>query len=374
MSRIEASLLSRIAISASSQERAVLCSRLAIYYFHKGDSDRALRLVDEVRDWARSNEALNVMVYINLAEATDRYQSAQTNAAIEKAKRAYALSSASGRENLIALSAIWLAHLEFNEGHYADAVKLTRLCLKTLDRAEALTRTRCHTLVADLLSFCGKMSDATLWYARARSAAVDEGDEIAIGQIIYNSAAFRFNNVRLSKARGEEIGEQLRLIEMMIGSSSHYDVGVKSSAFKSFLPMLNAQLMMLRGDYINSSRIFSQWLKSADTNVDERVIKLCQADFALCLASLGDVDQAVQILDEIDAQDHAAVPPDEVAISYHQRSVIHSIIGNSTMSKRCLNRSKVALEEHERVQSEILSLISSEISAVLKEAIGRDQT
>ena len=358
MSRIEASLLSKIEGSDSSQERALLRCRLAIYYFHKGDCGRAARLVDEVRNWARSNEALDVTVYINLAEATDRFQSAQTIAALEKAKRAFALSSASGKNNLIGLSAIWLAHLEFNEGHYADAVKLTQLCLKTVDQAEFLTRIRCHTLVADLLSFCGKVSDATSWYTKARVAAVDEGDEIAVGQIIYNSASFRFNNVRLLRACGKEIREELSFVEMMIASSSHYDVGVESSAFKSFLPMLNAQLLMLRGDYINSARIFSQWLNSSDVVVDVRVRRLCQVDYSFCMASLDDVTQAVKILDEIDAKDEIVVPPDEVAIAYHQRSLIHSIIGDSVKAKRCLDRSEAALEEHERVQSEILSLIS----------------
>lgn len=365
MSRIEANLLARIENSASLREQASLRSRLAIYYFHKGDCERARRLVDEVRDWAKFNEALEVMVYINLAEATDLYQSAQTEAAIQKAKRAYALSSASPKQSLIALSAIWLGHLEFNECHYLDAIRLIEQCLKTVDMAEPLARTRCYTLIADLLSFSGKSSESTAWYAKARSAAVEEGDEIAIGQIIYNAAAFRFNNVRLARVRGAEVGDELRLIELMISSSSYYDVGVRSSAFKSFLPMLNAQLMMLRGDFKGAASVFSQWLDSSGVSLDHRLSLVCRADFALCLARLGDNVRAVEFLNETGALNEASAPPDEAAIILHQKSFIYSMLGDSAMSVVCMEKSRVDLERHEQVQKDIISMLAVSVASAI---------
>ncbi len=364
MSRIESSLLSRIEGSTNSRLRAVLCSRLAIYYFHKGDCDRAQRLVSEVRDWARTNEALDVMVYINLAEATDLYQSAQTGAAIQKAKRAFALASAAHEQSLVALSSIWLARLFFDDCQYCEAVKMISLCLRTVEQADPLTRTRCYTLIADLVSFCGNALAASPWYAKARAAAVEEGDEIAIGQILYNAAAFRFNNVRLAHVRGNEIGEELRLLELMISSSSHYDVGVKSSAFKSFLPMLNAQLMLLRGDHKNSSRIFSQWLHSSSVSVDSRLSTLCRADFAFCLASLGEHNQALDALTAIDSGVEGAVTPDDAAIIFHQYSSVHSIVGDAMTSNFYLKKSEAELTRHESVQREILSMISTEIGDI----------
>lgn len=364
MSRIESSLLTRIEGSANSRVRAVLCSRLAIYYFHKGDYDRAQRLVSEVRDWARTNEALEVMVYINLAEATELYQSARTGAAIQKARRAFALGSASQEQSLVALSAIWLARLFFDDCQYLEAVKMIALCLRTVEQAEPLTRTRCYTLIADLLSFCGKAIAASPWYAKARAAAVEEGDEIAIGQIIYNAAAFRFNNVRLAQIRGEEIGEELRLLELMISSSSHYDVGVRSSAFKSFLPMLNAQLMLLRGDHKNSSRIFSQWLQSSSVTVDSRLSTLCRADFAFCLANLGEHEQALDALTAMDSGVESNVTPDDAAMIFHQCSSVHSIVGDAATSNSYLRKSEAELARHESVQREILIMISTEIGDI----------
>jgi hypothetical protein len=238
------------------------------------------------------------------------------------------------------------------------------LCLKTADQAEPLTKARCYTLVADVLCFCGDSLAASPWYAKARLAAVEEGDEIAIGQIIYNTAVFRFNNVRLSQLRGEEIGEELRLIEMMIGSSSHYDVGVKSSAFKSFLPMLNAQMMMLRRDYQRSSRIFSQWLSSSSVTVDTRLSKLCRADFALCLACLGDHARALDVLGGIDPDAEGAVTPDDAAIIFSQCSSVHSIVGDATMSKYYLDKSAAELHRHESIQRDILAMISDNVGDI----------
>lgn len=367
MSRIETNLLTRIESSNAPRERAILCARLAIYYFHKGDCAKAQKLVGEVRDWARTNEPLEAMVYINLAEATDLYQSAQTGAAILKTKRAFALSSASREQGLVALCASWLARLYFDDCQYANSVKMIALCLRTVGESEPLARTRCYTLVADVLSFCGKSLTASPWYAKARAAAVEEGDEIAIGQIIYNTAVFRFNNVRLAQLRGEEVDEELRMIELMIGSSSHYDVGVKSSAFKSFLPMLNAQLMMLRRDYKNSSKIFSQWLQSSSVSVDTRLSALCRADFALVLACLGDQSQALDILGGIDIEREAMVTPDDAAIIFAQCSAVYSIVGDKTMAKHYSDRSAAELGKHGDVQSEILSLIASDIGDVIKE-------
>jgi tetratricopeptide (TPR) repeat protein len=364
MSRIEESLLSRIQNSSIERERAMLSSRLAIYYFHKGESERAIKLVDKVRAWLRLNDGLDVMVYINLAEAADLFQSAQTQEAIQKAKRAYALSAASGRRDLVALSAIWLAHLDFNDGLYVDAVRMIGVCLSSLDQSEALARTRCYTLIADILSFCGMASKATPWYTKARAAAVEEGDEIAIGQIIYNSAAIRFNNLRLSHVRGEEIVEELRFLELMISSSSHYDAGVSSRAFKSFLPMLNAQLLMLRGDFKNASRIFALWLQTPDAAVDKRVKAICQADFALSKTRSGDLSQAIEMAGTIELQIDVSLPPDEAAIIYHQRAELFSVAGDAGRSELYTNMVKEELNKHEKVQREIASLLSSELGLV----------
>jgi tetratricopeptide (TPR) repeat protein len=361
MSRIEENLLSRIQNSSIERERAMLNSRLAIYYFHKGESERAISVVDKVRAWLRLNDRLDVMVYINLAEATDKFQSADTQEAIQKAKRAYALSAASGRRDLMALSAAWLAHLDFNDGHYVDAVSMISVCLSSLDQAEPLAKTRCYTLLADILSFCGNSSEATPWYAKARAAAVEEGDEIAIGQIIYNSAAFRFNNLRLSQVRGEAVDDELRLLELMISSSSHYDAGVNSKAFKSFLPMLNAQVLMFRGDYKNASRIFALWLKSSDALVDKRVKAICQADFALSIARNGDVGHAMNMVEASELQSDILSPPDEAAIIYHQNAEIYSIAGALGKSQHCANRALEELNKHQKVQKEITLLLSSEL-------------
>jgi len=362
MSRIESNLLSKIENSSSALERAVLSSRLAVYYFHKGDSRRAMRLVEELRAWSMVNDGLDVMVYINLAEATDFFQSAQTEGAIKKARRAYALSFASGKQNLIALSAIWMAHILFNNGQYADAVSMIGTSLKNIHQSEALAKTRCYVMIADLLGFCGRSIEANPWYFKARAAAVEEGDEIAIGQIIYNSAVFRFNNVRLAQVRGLPIEEELRLLELMISSSSNYDVGVNSSAFKSLLPMLNAQLLMLREDYVESSRTFAQWLQFSDASVDARIITLCRADFALSLAITGLLDQAIEQFRLIDERDESTLPPDEAAIINHQRSRIYSIVGDNAMAERHSGIARSMLQEHEHIQNEILSRLLKEIA------------
>lgn len=301
------------------------------------------------------------MVYINLAEATDRFQAAKTEQAIQKAKRAHALSAASGDPGLIALSAVWLAHFEFNCGRYEDAVNSIGVCLKRIDHSEIIVKVRCNTLIADLMSFCGRSLDAISWYAKARSCAVDEGDEIAMGQIIYNSAVFRFNNIRLDEIRGKDIHEELRLVELMIGSSSHYDAGVQSSAFSSLLPMLNAQLLMLRGDFNRSAKMFGLWLDSSDAAVDERLVAICRADFALSLAYSGALERAIQLIELPTTDDETLLPPDEIAIIFHQRARIYAIAGTSDLSDAHRSRSQSALKQHEEVQQEILKLLSDEL-------------
>jgi tetratricopeptide (TPR) repeat protein len=207
------------------------------------------------------------------------------------------------------------------------------------------------------LSFCGRGANATAWYAKARAAAVEEGDEIAMGQILYNSAAHRFNNLRLARVRGDEFDDELRFMELMIGSSSHYDVGVRSSAFRSFLPMLNAQLLMLRGDYAKSLAIFSLWLESPGVTVDERVSTVCRADFALTLAQTGELNKAIEQLKRIERLDEG-LPPDERAILHHQRSLVYSAAGNAVLAEAFKIAANAEIKRHEEIQSEIVDMVS----------------
>jgi tetratricopeptide (TPR) repeat protein len=361
MSRIEDSLLAKIENSSSTQERAILISRLAIYYFHKGDSEKANKLVEDVRAWMKINSSVDVMVHINLAEAADLFQSARTKESIQKAKRAYALSSAAGKKSLVALSAIWLAHLEYHAWNYTEAIGMIRVYVENSDEAGDLAETRYYMMFANILAFCGKTADAKLWYSKARAAAVREGDEIAIGQIIYNSAVFQFHNIRLSHIRGDAVEEDIRLIELMIGSSSHYDVGVRSSAFKSLLPMLNAQLLTFKKDFKSSARIFARWLQSSEVAVDDRLSTVCRADFALSLANIGDLSGALEQFSIIDAHGGMAVTPDDAAIIFHQLALLCAVAGDDGMSEVNYEKAKAALKKHEGIQREVLALIENEL-------------
>jgi tetratricopeptide (TPR) repeat protein len=363
MSRIEDRLLEQIAKTTIQHDRVVATARLAIYYFHKGEYGRATALVDSIRGAQSATGNLEAMVYVNLAEATLLHQSGNGDDAALKAKRAHALSTAAQRRDLVSLSGIWLAHLEFNRGNYANCISLLGAAAKTIEVAPLLARTRLNMLVGDLLTFCGREPLASRWYSLARASAIEEGDEVAIGQIIFNAAAFGFNNVRVVCVRGQEIEEQIRFIELMIASSSNYDVGVGSSAFESLLPMLNAQLLLLRRKYEDSAKIFSRWLGSPDAAIDARLRTTCGADYALALAHIGAQDEAIRQLVDVERVNIDELPPDEAAIVLCQLSTLYAALGDSERATELRTRSIAEIVKHESIQKQIFEHLNNEFLA-----------
>jgi hypothetical protein len=83
------------------------------------------------------------------------------------------------------------------------------------------------------------------------------------------------------------------------------------------------------------------------------------------LASLGDYKQALDVLGNADALDDMAVTPDDAAIIFYQYSCVYEMIGDSSMSKCCMDKSATELEKHQAVQGELRSLISRYVGNIL---------
>ena len=362
MSRIERRIFSELSNEVSEKKRAELKARLAIYYYQKGEIEKANHEVFEVRQWLSASSDSTVMVYINLAESTCLYQLGAPAEAALKARRAYAVSCASARPDLIAFSASWLAHLEFNSDNHESTICLLGESLVRADGAESVAQARCFSLVADIFNFCGDFPAAGPWYRKARSAAVEDGDEIMLGQIIYNSAIYRFNNIRLSSVAGEIFPEESRFTELMIDSTSNYDLGVKSTAFKSLLPMLNAQLLTFRGKYAEACEIFENWLGPTESRVDYRMSCLCLADYAFSLAKLGQTQAALEQLTRFSESEHHALPTDDASLVSFQMSGLYNITGNQSLAEAYYRRARVELRKTLDIQAQTLALLKATLT------------
>ena len=130
-------LLSRLDadIAAVTQPLAADCLRCerAAYLARLGDLDQATRELAAVQQRHRAHPQAAISAWLSLADALVSHYTDMGPLARDKMKRAYAMSAAAGMKPLQALSAAWLAHLDYLRmdapamaRHAAEALKAGR--------------------------------------------------------------------------------------------------------------------------------------------------------------------------------------------------------------------------------------------------------
>jgi tetratricopeptide (TPR) repeat protein len=355
MSRIEDQIIRRLGDSTSYDDWLSNKSRLAIYLAQKGDIAAAERQVLEIRNGRQTQSNLREVVCANLVEATICFQRGVTSEAIEKARRAYALSKSVTDKGLSSMSAAWLAHFLFNAGIYHEAIVFAAESLVEPTFCEKMVIARASLVVASMYHFFDDYKSAKLWYDSARNAAVAEGDDVMIGLVLYNIATYRLNNIRMLELNGKSSGDDMLRLKLEAMSSSNFDLGVQSSAFPVFLPLLTAQILTLDKKYFEASKIFEKWLCEVASGDMKRLYPPLRADYAWCLANIGLRSSALSEVSRVVADLSFCDAPDDRAMALNRVAMTYSLCGNSEDAFESASRMRTALTDHQVIQSKILT-------------------
>lgn len=230
--------------------------------------------------------------WLNLVEGLVIFSREMGHAASDKIRRAHALSRAVGLVRLRALSAAWLAHMDFlNADVDAMSVHLGE-ALSLADPLQFCALGRAHLVVAQGYHQGGRLDLALPWYFSARDKAISEGDDAAVSALMHNMAWLRASNLRQEQLLGaNSIGENDHAL-LSAQSTANYDTLVGVLNLHAHVPILQAKILTLNGKPEAALVLFDEYLRSAVSQGMNRLHADLVADRAWCRLQVGQLDEA----------------------------------------------------------------------------------
>ena len=225
-SRLLSQLAARIAAARDPVEAACLRAQRGIYLARQGKHHEAEAIVSAIRDEFGKQPNAEVTAWISLVEALIHFYSQPGPKALDRLRRAHALSRAMNHPVLVPLCAAWLAHIEFNANRMEPMLQYAVEALRLAQPTHHAAMARVSLVIADAFHFAGRFDLAKAWYAAVRQHALAEGDDAMISAMLHNVAAFRANEVRLADAFGDADMEEAKRALLEAESTKNYDIGI----------------------------------------------------------------------------------------------------------------------------------------------------
>jgi hypothetical protein len=125
-----------------------------------------------------------VSAWTSLAEGLVIYFENLGDAARDKIMRSLALSEAIRAKSILALSAAWLAQMDFSRLDFEPMVQHLSVALRTAGSSQHSALSRASLVVAQAYHWAERLDLALPWYGRARQHASTEGDESTINALM----------------------------------------------------------------------------------------------------------------------------------------------------------------------------------------------
>jgi len=242
----------------------------------------------------------------------------------DRIMRAQLLSRASRNQELTALTSAWLAHIQFQEGSIGAAIESIHVAVGAIEVGHWAALGRISSVLADVFLTVGDAELARRWYAHARHAAVQYGDQAALGAITYNQSALRLFDLRLIQAIGSTIDLQtLQLAESEGKSALNYQIASGVTSLGHLLTGVQVSVEMLKSRYDEALPLLSSLLLDEELPQSYQYRSVLLSDAVLCCAALGLISDAKKYWSQLVAQDLEILPLDDriIVISNLNRGV-----------------------------------------------------
>lgn len=326
-SRLLTELASRIAAARDPVEAACLRAQRGIYLARQGKQAEAQAIVDAVRGEFGARPHAEVTAWISLLEAVNHFFSQPGPKALDRLRRAHALSRAISHPVLVPLCAAWLAHLEFNANRMEPMLQYAAEALRLAQPEHHAALARVSLVVADAFHFAGRFDLAKPWYAAVRQHALAEGDDAMISAMLHNVAALRANQVRLADAFDEPQPDEAKRALLELESTRNYDFGIGTLSLALLVPLVRAQLFMVQGLYSDAIPLYSRTLDQQNEENLERREACFFAERAWCLLRLGQVTAALSDVSAASSRTRWSADPDDQAAMHARLAAIFSAVG-----------------------------------------------
>lgn len=292
-------LVAQIDSCADVTSRAMLTAELACYWARVGEFDESDRLRIELRSVYGDGRDVRVSILIMCIEGLLLYFRELSPSALDRLARARLLSVAAGDKSLIALTSAWLAHIHFNGNRYVEMSDAIRICLNSLDASNLPAVCRVSMLLGDAYLYCGNAGVAQTWYDRARSAALELGDQAFVGALTYNRSALRVFVARVDSAVAMQSADHVRLLAGEVQSAINYQAVARLRSLDHLLATSRVGVLMLQRNFALAKPEIESLLSSGAVKPLTSQASTLRADLAQCFAESKSLDSSIQLADEV---------------------------------------------------------------------------
>jgi tetratricopeptide (TPR) repeat protein len=336
-----------------------LRTRLAIHFARKGDLQAAYEAIAELRKSGAAGMFAEATVCANLAEGVALLCSGSHVQAFDKLRRALAIGDASSLKHLSRWTRAWLAHLALDAGQLDAVAPHASEALESAAGAEHWVLSRIGTTIASGLHFGDRYDLARPWYEFARQHAVAEGDDLTIDANLYNVAALRIHNLRLSEVASTiDPGETSRA-EMELKSSFNYDTAKSPKSYRWAIPLIELQLNMLLNRYDVLIEQLPKWIEAYREIAPARHVTLVLADHARVLAQAGDASSAIEALESAVRRVPADMADDEMALLRFGQSRVFKAAGDTERAVAFFDEAVGHLDTHRQGQRRLVDALGA---------------
>lgn len=374
-SRLLARLDAAIARAVSPLEAACLQAERAALRARQGHLDEARSVVCSLQPQApmagarRRPLAPILSAWLMVADGLVDHYSALLPAARDKLARAHEIATLARIPSLQALTAAWLAHMDYVRNDTSSMLVHVRRALTLAEPEHHAARARANLVVAQAYHFGGQFERAQPWYQRARHHANAEGDETTLSALMHNMAWLHGTQAREAQVFGEvddaERDARLRLAAMGADSTGHFDAGVGTASLASLVPMLRALLMVLRGEHDSALALYEAHLDEARRDGLTRMEPCFLADMAWCQLQLGRSGQALDSARAALAAVEAHCDIDDRAVALQRVAHVFDALGLAPDAERARRRAVGDWQAHRATQRELLRSLDEALAPAL---------
>lgn len=293
-SRVMKRLDAAIATSRNPMDLACLKAERALFLTRLGRFDQARAVIDELRTVQARSPSPALAVWLCLNEGVLEQVTQHGATARDRILRAYALSVAARLRPMIALSAAWLAFLDYVDGDLPSLARRLSEALQEAGKDQHAARSRACLVAAQAFHWGGRLDLARPWYQRARDHAQAEGDDLTVAALMLNRAVIDGNQLRAASIFEVEPDDQaLRQALLAAESSGNFNDYVGKAATKALVPVLRAQLLLAQRDHAGALALYEAHLDDVRSEGLDHIRPPIDADMAWCKLNLGRRDEAL---------------------------------------------------------------------------------
>jgi hypothetical protein len=358
MTIIPSRLLTRLDadIAAATDPVAADCLRAerAAYLARQGHFELAAEAIEAIRQRHSARPNAAVSAWVSLAEGLLIHFTDMNPQARDKVQRAYALSTAADLRPIRAISAAWLAHLEYLALDVDRYLDHAHLALSLSGDGNLSARFRSCLVIGMTFHLAAKYELALPWYEKARNSAIALGDNSALSALMHNVAWLRAFNLKHSLAQGAVDGKHVRQVLLSADSSSRFDILIGTASLKSLHPLLWAFVSSMQGNF---SEALIGYRDNISTGVAEGIRGMgpvLLADLAWCMVQSGDIDEGLRIAFDIYSSAGMEGHPDNRAMIYGRLADTFKIAAMDEEFSISQGLATQAWSQHESYQQKLI--------------------